>query len=76
MIIKDFNLNSNINYSKYNTPLDIETSHNLAIGTGFQYNNKISIELSYETDRNLLITYQSWYTNFQTTSIKLGYRLF
>ena len=54
----------------------IETGSNLVFGFGYKYHDKYSFELRYNTSRSILVNYVSWGSNFSTTSIIFGYRIF
>ncbi|MBD0404342.1 outer membrane beta-barrel protein [Flammeovirga sp. EKP202] len=56
--------------------LEIEVSYNLALGTGFKYNDRYSVELRYHAPKNLLGPYFYWDSSYQTFSVILGYSLF
>ena len=49
---------------------------NLAVGLGYNYNNKYSVEFRYHTNRNLLKNYQSYNSDYKTASIIFGYTIF
>ena len=73
--IFDFNLNSKINYGVSND-LEITKSTNLGFGIGFKQSDKYSIELRYQTSRELLSTYQLLTSKYNTTSLIFGYTIF
>lgn len=64
------------NNSLYNQ-IDISKSKgNLAFGTGFKFNDKYSIEIRYQTDRDIFSDYVFWKTNYRTLSVIFGYSIF
>lgn len=56
--------------------LAVETSNNFAFGAGFKQNNRYSIEVRYQTKRDLLVNYSYWSSEYNTFSIILGYSIF
>jgi hypothetical protein len=62
--------NSNIN------SFDIKTRPNLGIGLGYKQNDKYSLEMRYQTDRNVLSDYTAWKSEYKSLSIIFGYTLF
>jgi hypothetical protein len=56
--------------------LEIETRTNLAIGIGYKQNDRYSLEIRYQTDREILGNYASWSSEYKTSSIVFGYTLF
>lgn len=79
--VVNFNFNSsiefkNIDESAYRV-LDIKTNNNtIAFGVGYNYNSKVSAELRYFTNRNLLSNYPYWNSDFKSISFIIGYNLF
>lgn len=68
--IYDFALNSKVRN------LDIGSSINLAMGVGYNYNQKYSVEFRYHTNRDVLTDYLAWTSDYKTISIIFGYTLF
>lgn len=56
--------------------LDIKTFDNLAFGMGYQLYNKYSMEIRYQTGRDLLTNYTSWFTDYSSLSVIFGYSIF
>ena len=56
--------------------LEIKTQPNLGFGIGYKQNDKYSLEMRYQTDRNVLSDYISWSSEYKTLSIIFGYSLF
>jgi hypothetical protein len=54
--------------------LDIRTGGSFAIGGGIGF-KKISAEIRYSTDRNLLNDYVYWNTDYRRISLILGFRI-
>ncbi|WP_430817445.1 hypothetical protein [Carboxylicivirga sp. RSCT41] len=78
--IWDFPLNSTIEMLRQDnsllSSLEIESGPNIAMGGGYKFKDKFSIELRYHTSRNILNDYVSWGSDYNSTSIVLGYSLF
>ncbi len=55
--------------------LDIKTGSGYGFGAGIEY-KRVSIEYRYTTKRDFLQGYVYWYSDYQVSSIILGYRLF
>lgn len=78
----DFNnKNSIIEYNStkvgYNSfDLNIKSGSNMAFGLGYKYNDKYSLELRYQTKRDVLSRYIYWATDYNTTSLIFGYTVF
>ena len=68
--IYDFVLNSKVRN------LDASSSLNLAMGVGYNYNQKYSVEFRYHTNRDILTDYNAWNSDFKTISIIFGYTIF
>lgn len=68
--IYDFVFNSKVRY------LDASSSVNLAMGVGYNYNKKYSVEFRYHTNRNILTDYVAWSSDYKTISIIFGYTIF
>ena len=68
--IYDFVLNSKVRN------LDASSSVNLAMGVGYNYNQKYSVEFRYHTNRDVLTDYLAWTSDYKTISIIFGYTLF
>tara|TARA_B110000093_G_scaffold178365_1_gene216801 strand:+ start:96 stop:1283 length:1188 start_codon:yes stop_codon:yes gene_type:complete len=58
------------------TDLEIKTRNNLAFGIGYKHNNKYSLELRYQTSREILSDFISWSSDFKTLSVIFGYSFF
>lgn len=56
--------------------LTTKKTNNYEFGLGYKYNDKFSLEVSYQTDRNLLIDHAFWESNFKTMAVLFGYTLF
>lgn len=56
--------------------LDASSSVNLAMGLGYNYNQKYSIEFRYHTNRDILKDYVAWNSDFKTISLIFGYTIF
>ena len=77
--VLDFSLNSSVDYARYDgyvfNSLELDQGVNPAIGVGYQYTN-YSLAVRYQFSRNILASYSSWNSGYQTTSLILGYTLF
>ncbi|WP_372753965.1 outer membrane beta-barrel protein [Mariniflexile sp.] len=74
--ILDFPTKSTVTYNNFGSKLDITRSSNLGFGAGYKQNDKYSLELRYQIDRDLLNSYQSYYSDYKTISVIFGYSLF
>ncbi|AUP81206.1 outer membrane beta-barrel protein [Flavivirga eckloniae] len=76
----DANLNSSVEFINTNnivfSTLDIQTRTNLAFGVGYKIYDTYSLEVRYQTRRELLGEYVFWNSNYQTLSIIFGYSIF
>ena len=78
-IIIDLPLNSTMEQSNNDSlvrSLEIRSRTNFALGAGLKYKNRYSIEMRYQTGREILNWYQYWSSNYQTMSLNLGYTIF
>jgi hypothetical protein len=73
--IFDLSSNSIINFSP-GSDLEIKTRNNLAFGIGYKHNDKYSLELRHQTNREVLSNYISWSSDYQTLSVIFGYSFF
>ena len=76
----NFNLNSSFELSRMDgsnlDTLNIRTSNNVAVGLGYNFSDKYSIELRYHSKRNLLNNNISWNSEYENLSIVMGYSFF
>ncbi len=70
----DINNSSNIDFDTIES-LEINTRNNFAVGLGYKYNNKYSVELRYQTPRNVLGDYIFWNSEYRTFSVIFGYSI-
>ncbi|NIK92608.1 porin family protein [Mangrovimonas sp. CR14] len=56
--------------------LDIKSQGFFAFGLGYKFMDRMSAEIRYSTNRNLLGEYGNWNTNFTSVSVILGYTFF
>lgn len=75
LYVFDWNLNSIITVEN-GGDLEIRTKNSLAFGIGYNYKKYYSIELRYQTPRDVLNSYVTWHSNYNTISIILGYSIF
>jgi len=74
-LIFDFSINSVIDFP-YRKNLEVKPSPNLAFGLGYKYNDKYSLEIRYQTSREILDNYVTWSSGYKTVSIIFGYSIF
>ncbi len=75
--IFDIPLSSSI-YADRKQVIDLEgkSQNNLAIGMGYNYNNKYSLELRYGQAREILGNYAFWSSDYETISLIFGFSIF
>jgi hypothetical protein len=56
--------------------LENRTRNNVALGTGYKYRDKYSIEMRYYTGLEILSDYVYWHSDYRKFSIIFGYTLF
>uniref|UniRef100_UPI003217F8DE hypothetical protein n=1 Tax=uncultured Draconibacterium sp. TaxID=1573823 RepID=UPI003217F8DE len=56
--------------------LEIRTRTNIAFGLGYKHKDKYSLELRYQTGREILSSYLFWNSDYNTLSVIVGYSLF
>jgi hypothetical protein len=71
----NLDLSSEITLQGGNT-LDISNRSNAAIGLGYKHNNKYSIELRYQFEREILSDYVNWTTKYSSIGLVFGYTIF
>ncbi|WP_159020798.1 tRNA modification GTPase [Algibacter sp. L3A6] len=78
--IVDISSNSSIEHKRNDGSIvnlfEIETRTNLGLGVGYKQNDKYSLEIRYQTSREVLGNYTSWDTDYNTLSIIFGYSIF
>jgi hypothetical protein len=79
-IVFDFALpNSKIDFEDSDATifksLDIDSVLNFSFGAGYAYRN-LSIEIRYQTKRDITAEYTYWFTDYNTLSLILGYKIF
>lgn len=78
--IADLTSNSSIEFTSTNGSklnlFEIETGNNLAMGIGYKLKDRYSLEIRYQTGRDILRKYRYWDTEYKTISIIFGYSLF
>lgn len=78
--VMDFSMNSSVEFtrkdgSNLNT-IEVKKGNNIAFGAGYQYNKKFSLEFRYQTNRDILDSYEYWSSDYSSMSFILGYQLF
>ncbi len=81
LFVLDFSFNSSIKYTRPDETLlfdsmDINSRNNLAFGIGYNYKGRYSLEVRYQTGRELLNDYPYWDAIYKTLSLTFGYTLF
>ena len=77
-----FDLNSKSSFefdsstSANTNTLHLETEQNLAFGFGYEFRDKFSLEIRYQTSRELIKMNRIWSSDYKTFSIILGYSIF
>lgn len=66
---------SSVTFEK-SVDLGIASQNTLALGGGFKYKDKFSVELRYLTTQDILNDFQFWNSEYRTLSIILGYTIF
>lgn len=78
--ITDFNSKSTIEFTRNDgshlSSIDIGTKDNRAIGIGYKQNDKYSLEVRYQTSREIIKENSPWTSDYKTLSIIFGYSLF
>lgn len=72
-------LNTDIDYEEvfeFENDLEINSDINLALGFGYSFNERVSLEYRFGTSRNILSQYASYKGPFKNSSLILGFRLF
>lgn len=76
----DFAFNSSIESSikgeSLNEPLEINSTGNFAFGLGYKFKDRYSMEIRYQTAREVLHSYSYWYSDYKTLSLLFGYTIF
>lgn len=78
--VMDFSMNSSVEFarkdgSNLNT-IEVKKGNNIAFGAGYQYNKKFSLEFRYQTNRDILGSYEYWSSDYSSMSFILGYQIF
>lgn len=78
--VLDFSSNSSIEFlrgdgSLYNS-LEVKSRGNLALGIGYKYMDRYSMEIRYHADRDIIADYFFWNSSYKTLSLIFGYSLF
>ena len=78
LVVMDFDFKSTFEFNRQGalSSLDIKPGTNLALGFGFNYNNRYSAEIRYYAPRDLLTNYGAWASDYDTLGLILGYTLF
>jgi len=78
--IFDFSSKSSIEFKRADNSsyksLDIISRPNLGLGIGYKQIDKYSLEIRYQTDREVLSEYITWNSEYKSLSVIFGYSLF
>ncbi|HLV38438.1 tRNA modification GTPase [Xanthomarina sp.] len=78
--VLDFSSNSSVELTRFDgtlyKSLEIKTRNNVALGIGYKQNDKYSLEVRYQTNREILGDDPSWISKYNTLSFILGYTIF
>ena len=55
--------------------LDGSSNFNFAVGIGYKFKDKLSIEIRKESNQNILNNYNTWEGKFSNASLILGYTI-
>lgn len=76
----DFSNNSSIKFLRNDdsmiSELEIKSRRNLALGIGYKYKNRYSMEIRYNTNREILSDYVYWSSNYSSLNIIFGLSMF
>jgi hypothetical protein len=76
----DFSRNSSIVFTRndgsFLYSFDVKSRRNYAIGIGYKYMNSLSLQIRYQTGREILSDYIYWRTSYKTLSLIFGYSIF
>jgi hypothetical protein len=81
-IIFDLSLKSSIEFTGDTgsagniSSLEIKSESNFALGIGYKQNDRYSLEIRYQTNREILSNISAWSSGYKTLSIIFGYSLF
>lgn len=77
--IFDYVINSSIDYKRPDNSdpsfLEVESRGNIAFGAGLKLYDKLSVEMRYQTNRQILGGYAFWDSDYRTVSLIVGYSL-
>lgn len=76
----DFSINSSITFMRNDdiklSELETKSRGNAALGIGYKFKDRFSLETRYFTSRNILGDYYYWNSDYRTFSIIIGYSIF
>ncbi|MEM1003351.1 MAG: outer membrane beta-barrel protein, partial [Bacteroidota bacterium] len=56
--------------------LEVDVRNNLAFGLGYKFDRKFGLEVRFDTDREILMKWQSWRSSYQKVAVILSYTPF
>lgn len=76
----DISYNSSIKFFRNDnsmiSELEVLSRRNLALGIGYKYKTRYSIEMRYNTNREILSDYLSWSSNYNSLNVMFGISIF
>jgi hypothetical protein len=76
----NFNFNSSILITRSDNyiydDVKAKSKSNIALGIGYKFKDKYSMEMRYQLDRTILPDYSAWDAKYNSVSLILGYTLF
>ncbi len=76
----DIPINSSIKFLRNDdsvlSGVEIKSSRNLALGIGYKYRDRYSIEIRYNTNREILGDYIYWNSNYNSLNMFFGFSMF
>lgn len=80
-VVLDFSSNSTVIFTRDSGTIQdnldaSKTKNNYAIGLGYKFKNRYSLEFRYLTSREILGKYVFWSSDYKTVSVILGYSIF
>ncbi|SFR48043.1 hypothetical protein SAMN04490243_2015 [Robiginitalea myxolifaciens] len=74
--VLDYSIGKSRVIRDFSNDLEISVADNIAFGIGYKHNDKLSLELRYQTTRDILSRFEFWFSEYQTTAIIVGYSIF
>jgi hypothetical protein len=78
--VRDFAMNSSIKFLRNDgallDELKIKSRSNFALGVGYNYKKRYSLEIRYNTNREVLSDYMYWQSDYNSLNVILGFSIF